>query len=132
MRETDTVILTTNEIEALFLEWLRGVPVPLTLPDFQLVLAESKSKLPEEVCLLTNFPVGTTVGHAARSSVAVIIDDEKEYRLDNTIDFKSESESLLWWQNNRDNPQRITLERHDDGMYTLRVAPTSGPDRIEG
>ncbi len=121
------ITLTTQEIEGMFLQWLQGHGVPLKLSQFQMVLAESDSKLSEELCLMNDFPVGSTVGHAARSLIAFCNQNGVEYRLDTKINFKSEAASLRWWRQNRDNPNRVRLERQGDGSYSLSIAGISGP-----
>ena len=126
-----TLTLTRQDIEQMFLDWLRDRPVPLNLNHFQQSIAESEAALPEADCAVNGFPEGTTFGHAVRCSVAFFDQNGVEYRLDTRIRFTSEADSLRWWRNNRDNPDRVRLARQSDGTWALSVAPIGGPDRAD-
>ena len=128
---TNTSTFTTQDIERLFLDWLRGRPVPMNINHFQQVLAESETKLPEDVCREEGFAEGTTVGHAVRSSVAFFNQLGEEWRVDTRIEFKDEAESLRWWRKNRDNPKRVRLTHQGDGRWSLEVAPIEGPVKVD-
>lgn len=124
-----TITMTTKDIEGMFLGWLRGEGGPLHLHHFQQAIAESEAKLPDEACEEFGYPEGTTVGHAVRCSLAFFNQHGDEYRLDTRLGFKTEADSLLWWRNNRDNPNRVTLTHQRGGKWAISIAPMGGPDR---
>ncbi len=129
--KTQTIKMTTADIEQMFLDWLRDRPVLLNLIHFQQSIAESETTLPEVDCTANGFPVGTTIGHAVRCSIALFDQNGVEHRLDTRIRFGSETDSLRWWRNNRDNPDRVRLTHHEDGSWCLHIAPMAGPVRAD-
>ena len=114
---------SSEDLREMFYQWLEGEETPLPFSEMQDALAEMEDMMPEVLCREHGFLVGCSVGHAARSSIAVIGPDRREYRLETKIRFKDERESLEWWRNNRDNPNRVVLEPNGDGRHMLKIAP---------
>jgi hypothetical protein len=119
--------MTTPDVEGMFLSWLRGEPVPLNFSQLQPAVAESEAELAEDDCTHLGLPRGTTVGHAARTTL-VAYSEGVEYRLTTRIAFGSESESLRWWRTNRDNPDRVRLRHVGGGQWSREVAPPCPPE----
>jgi hypothetical protein len=107
----------------MFYLWLEDEPTTLPFSVMQDALAEMEDTMPEALCREHGFPVGCSVGHAARSSIWLVGPDRREYKLETKIRFKDERESLEWWRNNRDNPKRVVIKPVGDGMHVMHVAP---------
>lgn len=122
--------LTTPEVESMFLDWLRGVSGPLNINHFQQAIAESTTKLSEVECEEFDCPVGTTVGHLVRSTICFFGEDGKQIRLNERITFKDEDQSLLWWRNNKANPDRLQMT-YREGKWRLQIAPITGSQRSD-
>ena len=118
----DNVVISSDEIRDMFYRWLEGDPMTLPFSVMQDALAGMLDTMPESLCHPHGFPVGCSVGHAARSSIVLTRSDGREFRLNTLIRFNDERESLEWWRKNRDNPKRVVVEPDGDGLWTITVA----------
>jgi hypothetical protein len=63
---------SSDDLREMFYLWLEDEPTTLPFSVMQDALAGMEDTMPEAVCREHGFPIGCSVGHAARSSIGVV------------------------------------------------------------